>query len=365
MAKSIKDFKELIANPYYGLAQGPLEWEEIDWLRELGNDVYFALLLRLPGQNNIQLPPGHRLYVVSFIEPFDVEWLTGQLKQIDAPIIVLTDGEFYDYPFPKNVHAYTYHSWHKQIGTLMEWWPNRQSRQITHKVSALCNRITQSKLVVFTALIEYLGEKDCIVKLSEWLEEKNVHYREPTGNKVIDELAVIFYNKYLGRTYKVDEFNNDTENYQGMNSNPWNTFYLNSALHFTNASYHYSLMINGTESYIRPGPHLDEKTFKCLVAGTPFIPVGQFRTYGTLRNLGLEFNYGLDLSWDEDPRNITRLVGIVNLIKNLTNYTKEDLVEMTRNSTEHNTDMIWSGEFQRRAQEQNALVREQILKEFA
>jgi hypothetical protein len=364
MVRQIKDFKELIANPYLGLANGPFEWDEIDWLRELGNDVYYAVLLRLPGWNNLQLPPGHKLYVISFIEPFDVEWLTEQLKHIDAPVIILTDGEFYDYPLPKNVKTYTYHSWHKQINTLMEWWPNRQPRIITHKVSALCNRITQSKMVVFTALMEYLGESDCIVKLSEWLEEKNVHYREPTGNQVLDDLAIIFYNTYLGRTYKVDEFNNDTENYQGMNSNPWNTFYLNSALHFTNASYHYSLMVNGTESYIRPGPHLDEKLFKCLVAGTPFIPVGQFRTYATLRNLGLEFNYGLDLSWDEDPGNLSRLVGIVNLIKSLANYTKEDLVEMTKESTAHNTDMIWSGEFQRRAQEQNACIREQILKDF-
>ena len=364
MAREIKDFKELIANPYYGLAKGPFKWPEIDWLRELGDDVYFGLLLRLPGQNKIKLPPGHRLYVVSFIEPFDTEWLEEQLKLIDAPVIIINDGEFYNFPFPKNAHAYTYYSWQQQIDQLIEWWPKQQPRQVTHKVSALCNRITQSKMVVFTALMEYLGESECLVKLSEWLEEKNVHYREPSGNLVLDNLADIFYKKYLGKNYTVDEFNNETENYQGMNSNPWNPFYLNSAVHFTNASYHYSLMVNGTESMIRPGPHLDEKIFKCLVAGTPFIPVGQFRTYANLAKLGLEFNYGLDLTWDEDPGNLSRLEGIVKMIRSLADYTKEDLVAMTKESTNHNTDMIWSGEFQQRARAHNEVVRDQILKDF-
>jgi hypothetical protein len=123
-------------------------------------------------------------------------------------------------------------------------------------------------------------------------------------------------------------------------------------------------MSDGAKSFVRPGPHLSEKTLKCLVAGTPFIPVGQFRTYANLRKLGLEFDYGIDLAWDEDPGNLSRLVGIVDMIKTLADYTKEDLVEMTRASTDHNTDMIWSGEFQRHARAHNEIVREQILKEF-
>jgi hypothetical protein len=357
--------REIMPLPYYGLANGPFEWPEIDWVRELGNDVYFGLFLRLPMQNRIVLPPGHRLYVLSFhYEPFDTEWLEQQFKLIDAPIIILNDGEFYNFPTPSNVKIYNYYSWQQHIDQIIEWFPNRQPRHVTHKISGLCNRITQSKLIVFTALLEYLGETECLVKLSEWLEEKNVHYRNPSGNLMLDNLSATFYNKYLGRTYKVDEFNNAQDNIQSINGNPWNPFYLNSALHFTNESYHYSLMSNGSENMIRPGPHMTEKTFKCLIAGTPFIPVGQFRTYANLVKLGLEFDYGIDLTWDEDPGNLSRLVGIVNMIQSLTNYTKEDLVEMTRASTDHNTDMIWSGEFQRRARRHNDTIRDQILKEY-
>ena len=355
----------LMPNTYMGLAQGPFEWPEIDWLRELGDNVYYALWLGLPSQVNKDLPLGHRLYVISFhLEPMDAAWLQRQFGLINAPIIVINDGEFYDFPVPDNVHFYTYYGWQHQIDQIVEWFPDRQPRQVTHKISGLCNRITQSKLIVFTALMEHLGEPECLVKLSEWLEEKNVHFREPCGIEVLDDLSDIFYEKYFGQTYKVDEFNNAKDNVQRINSNPWNPFYLNAALHFTNESYHYSLMSDGAKSFVRPGPHLSEKTLKCLVAGTPFISVGQFRTYANLRKLGLEFDYGIDLAWDEDPGNLSRLVGIVNMIKTLADYTKEDLVEMTQASTDHNTDMIWSGEFQRCARAHNEIIREQILKEF-
>ena len=355
----------LMPNTYMGLAQGPFDWSEIDWLRELGNDVYFALWLGLPSWVNKDLPKGHQLYVLSFhLEPIDVAWLQRQFTLIDAPIIIINDGEFYDFPMPNNVHAYTYYGWQHQIDQIIDWFPNRQPRNVTHKISSLCNRITQSKLIVFTALLEYLGESECLVKLATWLEEKNVHNREVCGNELLDNLSNIFYEKYFGKTYKVDEFNNTQDNVQRINSNPWNPFYLNAALHFTNESYHYSLMAAGEKTMIRPGPHLSEKTLKCLVAGTPFIPVGQFRSYANLRKLGLEFNYGIDLAWDEDPGNLSRLTSIVNTIHSLKDYSKEDLVVMTQASTDHNTDMIWSGEFQRRARAHNDVVREQILKDF-
>lgn len=357
---------ELMPPEHLGLAQGPLAWEEIDWVRELGKDVYFALFLRLPGVINLELPKGYRLYVLGFhLEPLEPGWLEKQLNDLDAPVIVLNDCEYYDFPLPKNARVYTYYGWQHQIDQIIEWFPQRQSRNVTHKVSCLCNRITQSKLIVFTALLEYLGEKECLVKLSEWLEEKNVHHREPSGNKILDNLSSKFYQNYLGKTYKVDDFNNTLHNYQRVNSNPWNPFYLNVALHFTNESYHYSLMSSASENIIRPGPYLSEKTLKCLVAGVPFIPVGQFRTYANLRKLGLEFDYGLDLSWDNDPGNLTRLEKIVHMIRELANYTKEDIMEMTRSSTEHNTDMIWSGEFQRLSRLHNETVRDQILKEYS
>jgi hypothetical protein len=116
---------------------------------------------------------------------------------------------------------------------------------------------------------------------------------------------------------------------------------------------------------ILPGPQFSEKLYKCLIAGTPFIPVGQFQSYTFLRDLGLKFDYGeIDLSWDEDPGNLSRLLGIVNLIKNLKDYGIRDIIDMTKESTDHNTEMIWSGDFYRRCQHHNMSIRDRILEEF-
>jgi hypothetical protein len=248
---------------------------------------------------------------------------------------------------------------------IMTWFPERQPRNVKYKISAVCNRITQAKLYVFTALMESQPQAEMLIKLGDWLEEKNVHFREPTGNKKLDNLSKIFFEKYFGQTILIDDFN-ESQNYQRLNGNPWQPLYLDCALHFTNESYHYSLMSDpelGT--YIRPGPQYSEKTYKCLIAGTPFISINQFESYKYLAELGFKFDYGdIDLSWDNDPGNLTRMASVVDLINNLAYYTIADIVEMTKASTEHNTEHLWSGEFRRRCQQHNQNIAKEVLATF-
>ena len=345
----------------------PLDWAEMNWLQELPKNTYFALWLKLPSVNSlIELPPGHNLYVVSFhSERFDLGWIMEQAKKIDAPIIVLNDGSCYNTPFPSNIYFFNYYSWHQHLDTIMTWFPNKQPRQVKYKVSVVCNRITQSKMLISTAIMEYLDRHDCMIKLGDWLEEKNIHYRQPTNNAVLDELADIFFNQYFGKTIEIDDFSNKTDNVQRKNSNPWQPLYTEAALHFTNESYHYSLMNGKYGQSIEPGPAYSEKTFKCLVAGTPFIAVGQFESYRYLEELGLKFDYGdIDLAWDKDPGNLTRMEGMINMIKNLSNYTIADIESMTGDSTNHNTDFVWSGNFRKKCQDHNNDIAHTIISQF-
>jgi hypothetical protein len=60
---------------------------------------------------------------------------------------------------------------------------------------------------------------------------------------------------------------------------------------------------------------------------------------------GFKFDYGIDLSFDQDPGNITRLSKIVDLVQDLANYSAQDLFEMSRVSNQHNYDLVASGEF--------------------
>jgi hypothetical protein len=359
---------DVMPSATFGKPTFPLDWPEINWLEELPKDTYFALWARLPSisASPINLPLGHPLYVITFHqEYFDLNWLISQSEQIDAPIIVLNDGSCYNYPFKSNVHFFNYYSWHYHMQQMMSWFPKRQPRNVKYKISAVCNRITQSKLYIFTALMEYHRRSDLLVILSEWLEEKNIHYRKPTGVKKLDNLTDIFFKKYQGQKISIDDFK-QTDNNQKTNSNPWQPLYLESALHFTNESYHYSLMTEpALGTYTRPGPQYSEKTYKCLMAGTPFISVNQFESYKYFKELGFKFDYGtIDLSWDTDPGNLTRLSSIVDLIKNLADYTIEDITDMTKESTEHNFHHLWSGKFNQVCQEHNQNIANQVLSKF-
>jgi len=358
--------QDIMPLTFVGTTNKALPWNEIDWLRGLGKNVFFALWLRNPSLSSLDLPLGHDLYVLTFhYEPFDVAWIMRQINRITATIIILNDGEFYNFPTRPNVFLYSYYSWQKHIDQIIEWFPTPSSKNIKYKTSAVCNRITQSKLIIFTALLEELGESSCLVKLSDWLEQKNIHYGEKSGNVMLDSLTDIFFNKYFGKLYTVDNFVNSEHNVQRINSNPWSIFYTSAALHFTNESHHYSLMKNNTEDLIYPGPHMTEKTFKCLIAGVSFIPVAQFNTYENLKRLGLKFDYGLDLTWDQDPGNLTRLSGIVKLIQTLKDYSVNDLIEMTQDSTNHNSHMVWSGDFQKNCRAHNENIANEILTKFS
>lgn len=350
-------------DPVSGCDIFPVGWPEINWLAELPKNTYFSLWTQDPGPI---LPPGHDLYVVTYHQDtYDPKWLLAQANQIKQPIIVLNDGSVYDFPFPENVHFFNYYSWHYHMQQIMTWFPDRQPRNVKYKISNVCNRITQSKLLIFTALMKYHARDQLLVALGDWLEEKNVHFRQPTGVAELDDLADTFYRQYLGTQIRIDDFENNKHNFQRINSNPWQPLYLESALHFSSESTHYSFMCIDGQASTRPGPQFSEKTYKCLIAGTPIIMVGQFESYKFFRDLGLRFDYGpIDLSWDNDPGNLTRLLSIVDLIKTLAEYSISDIEHMTKASTQHNFDHIWSGEFDRRCRAHNEIIAQQIIKQF-
>jgi hypothetical protein len=198
------------------------------------------------------------------------------------------------------------------------------------------------------------------MKLDDWLKEKNVHYREKTGVDVLDLLSETFFKKYFGQKFIVDEFVNGKHNFQSVTANPWTAPFPEAALHFTNESFHYSAM----GDTVLPGPFITEKTLKCLVGNTGFVPVGQFDTYGTLAKLGFDFSYQFDTTWDADPGNLSRLVKIVELINTLTNYNATEIFEMTRESSNFNYEHVWSGNFNTTCQEKNNTTIDTILKKF-
>ena len=165
---------------YFGVNPSFDTWPEMNWLSNLPQNTFFSLWLRNPILSPLQLPLGHPLYVISFhYEPFDYEWVQREASRVSAPVIILNDGDIYDTTLPPNCFFYNYISWHQHIDQIRKWFPYQQPRNPKHKISAICNRITTYKLVAFTALAEYLGVENNIVKLGTWLEEQHVNHRRP------------------------------------------------------------------------------------------------------------------------------------------------------------------------------------------
>jgi hypothetical protein len=183
-----------------------------------------------------------------------------------------------------------------------------------------------------------------LIYINNSVIDKDVHNWEPSGNQELDRLTTVYQEKYADLVIK-DDFV-QVNNFQRFNSNPWQSLYTDAALHFTNSSFQYSLMVDeNNQPYIWPGPDVDEKVFKCLLAGIPFIPTGQFQTYKTLLKFGLQFDYKFDLSWDNLPGNLDRFSHICKLIDQLQAYSINDIVDATSESTCYNKEFIVKGGF--------------------
>ena len=319
-----------------------------EWVKKLPNKrIYFSLFQRWPTRN---LPQGYDYYIVSFhLEVADIAWLAKQ--QVTGPIIVLADGQNYNFKIP-GVYFLSFFYWHYQLKQMQEWFGIKEKTNPQYKFSAVCNRISQSKAWITTKLLDTAKDTSLIV-LNSWLEEKNVHNWQATGNIKLDQLTQIFRDQYLGQEIKIDDFDTETQNQQSVTGNPWQPLYQDCAIHFTNESFHYSGMFEDGQQYIWPGPFITEKTLKCLLGGTAFVPVGQFETYRTLEMLGLQFDYDFDTAWDRDPGNLSRAEGIVDLIDNLNQFSVEQLTSKTQNCNRYNQNHVVSGRFFDQCQQKN------------
>jgi hypothetical protein len=347
----------LVPGPCQGTKDNIPQFPGYEWIRKLPNKkIYFALF---QGWNKQNLPQGYDNYIVSFhLEAVDIDWLKQQ--QVTGTIVVLFDGQAYDLKIP-GVYFVPFYYWHYQLDTMIEWFGVQEKVKVKpkYKFSAVCNRITQSKLWITTKLLETTRDSSLVV-LNSWLKEKNVHNWQSTGNDTLDNLTQIFRDSYLGKEIKIDDFDNDKQNEQRITGTPWQLLYQDCAIHFTNESFHYSGMVENDQEYIWPGPFVTEKTLKCLLGATAFIPVGQFETYKTLRDLGFTFEYKFDTTWDNDPGNLTRFSSIIELIDYLNQFDADTLIKFTESSSKHNQNYIVSNRFFDRCQEKNSQSIERI-----
>jgi len=305
------------------------------------------------------LPIGFDAYIfIHHVELCDPKWLKQQQKRVNTPFYVLLSGNDYNINIP-NTTFIPYTHWHYDLQKIVDWWGIQKTPDHKkYKFSAVNNRITQAKVWITTKLLISSRNESLIINNPNWIESKNIHNWEHCGNPILDELTDIFLQEFIDLELK-DEFDKD-KNFQRYNSNPWQPLYTDTSIHFTNGSHHYSFMMDDYFPYTFPGPHIDEKTFKCLVAGTAFIPVAQFEIYKSLENFGLQFDYGFNTEWDNDPGNLSRFENIIKLIDLLNDYSKEELYSKTKDISIYNQQYIFDGKFYKNCELHNEECIEQL-----
>ena len=327
-----------------------------EWIKQLPDKkIYFALFERWPGLDTggwdkHDLPSGYNNYIVSFhLEAVDVAWL--QQQKVTGPIFVLFDGTHYDLEIP-GVYFIPFFYWHYQFKTMIETFGLQPSKTPKYKFSAVTNRIIQSRVWITTKLLKVAQDSSLLI-LNDWVEDKNVHGWQPTGNATLDKLTQTFLDNYFGQKILIDDFNTDRDKNSLNMTDPWQPLYQDCAINFTNETFHYSYTVENGKEYIWPGPFVTEKTLKPLLAGTAIIPVGQFETYKTLSKFGLQFDYGFDTSWDLDPGNLSRAESIIKLIDTLAQLDLEELITKTEESSKYNQNHIVTGKFFEQCHQKN------------
>jgi hypothetical protein len=320
------------------------------WIADLRHkNIYLALGLdwKADGSYPDAPPPGYEYYITHG-DSLMFGWPEHVIDRIDGNVIHLTGAIMPDSFDTDRIQYIPYNSAHKRIIGIA-----RQEivKNIQYKASALVNRVSQSKAIVFAALKDTLDETDCVVSLNHKLRmDHPVHAWQLSGNEICDHYTTMFKDCWLDK--KINLPNDDGIGYSYNNS-----AYQTAALNFTMESYHYSFMIDGTRNYVQPGPFVTEKTWKCLLSRTAFIPVGQVHIYKWFKQLGLKFDYGsLDLDFDNDAGNLTRLEKIVGLIRSLRRWSAQELYEMTQDSTQYNYELVTSPRFWDVCEQSNADV---------
>lgn len=301
-------------------------------------DTFFGLNLLWP---QFDFPANYQRYFVSFhTEYLNLDWVLQQATRVyPKEVVLVTDYQMTQWPdWPDNIKTVKWITTHKQIALLQN--SVGIADQITmprYKISSLSFRISQYKKFVTAYLLENFNKSDMIVTYHAELGKSQDLHGHPAGHPHLDQL-----NTHLKKTL-INFDDNFAGNSPVGNGNWLNPAYTDALINLTNESFHYSTTTVKNHLCCWPGPYLTEKTFKPLLAGRPFLVVGQYQTYAWLKQLGLKVDFGFDISYDSDPGDLTRIGKIFKVIDFINQTSIKRLFESSLDTVKYNVDWISTG----------------------
>jgi len=305
---------------------------------DVGPEIFLGINLQWP---KFDLPANYQRYFISFhTEYMDIPWIVEQARRIyPAPILLVTDYDIEKNPvWPENITVVKYITLHKQLANAInEIGMVTEIKTPKYKISSLSYRLTQYKKFVTAYLLQNFNHSDMILTYHNNVGKLEDHHGYPDGYPYLDQLDLASLTKTL------INFKDDTEaiNISPLVNATWQIAPFQDAwINLTNESWHYSRTIIDNHDFYYPGPYLTEKTFKPLLAGRPFLAVGQYHTYKTLKDLGLRVDFGFDIGYDQDSGDLTRIKGIFSAIDHIQNTNLDYLFQSGIDAVRHNLNYI-------------------------
>ena len=258
----------------------------------------------------------------------NLDWVYDlAVKYSDTKIYLFYDGYVeHSNWWPTNVEYIRLVTWGYQVKELLDTYGPVNSNTVRDKkASCLVNSKTMGNAAL-AGFIANSDEKDSTV--ISWHDD---YFTESTGDFYVDTLI---------------DYSKQNKDQRPHNSYPtcWkHPAYENSVFNFTNEYEYTTSITKDYQIFNNPGPFLTERTWKPLIAGSAIIPVGQYKTYRPLEQLGLRFNYDLDKSFDQIANNVDRTISLIQVAKTILENDIGDLIRSTEASIKHNQDLILSG----------------------
>jgi hypothetical protein len=258
----------------------------------------------------------------------------------EATFIWLADINMHDAPVPDNLKCFKYRQWIIWLQYLLETVdvatiPLAKSKNIYKKFSSMAFFRRQSRAVITAALMTYARDQS-ILSWHSMNNSTNARY-DHTQDDMHEYLikTIISHTEFQDLDWAWLDTVMEFDQY-GMGGNlehlnildVHNPAYQTALINFNNETDALGWLNDGNIAYNRPGPFLSEKSWKSLISGTILLSNGQPGTYEFLKNdYCMPIDYSMDLSYDQDAGDFTRLKKIVELIQSLSNTPLSDLID--------------------------------------
>ena len=310
-------------------------------INDLNSRCFYGLNL---GDTDFEFSMSFDRYVVSFhTEYLNVDRIIEQAILVHPkPVLLITDYDIDIHPvWPDNITFARNVTIYHQIRLASELYGINSNPLIPdYKLSSLSMRVSQYKAFVTAYLIEQFNHNELILSYHNWLLDDALDHID--NIPPLDHLKNLNLN--IGKKFINLQDESKIVNRSPISNTNWHVpAYTNALVNVTNESYHYTDSVKKDQHFTYPTAYITEKTFKPLLAGRPFIPVGQAGTIKFLNELGFTNDFGFDLSFDNDTGDLTRIKGVFDVLDYVVSTPIQDLYESSLKSVIHNSNHVING----------------------